>query len=373
MQLNDWKQGKELNMANRKRVVVGMSGGVDSTVAAYLLKQQGYEVIGITMRLWADGEETFAADYGGCCSLSAVEDARRVSNALDIPFYVVNFKELFKEKVITYFLDEYENGRTPNPCIACNKLIKFDALLKKALELDAHYVATGHYARISKENGQYVVRKSCAEAKDQTYALYNLTQEQLDHVLMPLGDLPSKDETRKIAEALDITIARKSDSQEICFIPDDNYSRFVGEERPNAVVPGEFVDLQGNVLGRHAGIIHYTIGQRKGLGITFGKPMFVVGIDASTNRVILGEGDAVFGKELIVEQVNFIPFKTLESSIQAECKIRYSAQPAPCTIEPIGMDTVKVTFDAPQRAITPGQAAVFYQGDLLVGGGIIRK
>ncbi|MDF2521063.1 MAG: tRNA (5-methylaminomethyl-2-thiouridylate)-methyltransferase [Clostridia bacterium] len=358
----------------KKRVVIGMSGGVDSSVGAYLLKEQGYDVIGITMQIWQDMSQDAFEREGGCCSLSAVDDARRVCDKIDIPFYVVNFKEIFEKRVIDYFVDEYFTGRTPNPCIACNRYIKFDALLEKARALEADYVATGHYARVGYDEKykRYVLKKSATIKKDQTYALYNLTQEQLSATLMPLGDY-TKEQVREIAHEQHLGVASKPDSQEICFVEDDNYARFLTERRPEAVRPGYFVDTRGNILGEHKGIVHYTVGQRKGLGIAFGKPMFVVELIPDRNLVVLGDETEVFSKELIANDVNLILYEKLDKAIRVKAKIRYSAQEADCIVEPLGDDRVKVTFDEPQRAITPGQSVVFYDGDYVVGGGIIEK
>lgn len=358
----------------KKRVVIGMSGGVDSSVAAYILKEQGYDVIGITMQIWQDMREEAFEREGGCCSLSAVEDARRVCDKLDIPFYVVNFKQIFEKKVIDYFVEEYFLGRTPNPCIACNRYIKFEALLDKARALEADYVSTGHYARVGFDEHyqRYVLKKSATIKKDQTYALYNLTQKQLSATLMPLGDY-HKEQIREIAHQQQLGVASKPDSQEICFVDDDNYARFLTERRPNAVKPGYFVDTKGNVLGKHNGIVHYTIGQRKGLGIAFGKPMFVVELIPDRNLVVLGDETEVFSKELIATDLNYIIFENLEKSMKVKAKIRYSAQEADCIVEPLGKDKVKVIFDEPQRAITPGQSVVFYDGDYILGGGKIEK
>ncbi|HIW22160.1 MAG TPA: tRNA 2-thiouridine(34) synthase MnmA, partial [Candidatus Dorea intestinavium] len=254
-------------MKNTK-VVVGMSGGVDSSVAAYLLKQQGYDVIGVTMQIWQDEDERTLEAEGGCCGLSAVDDARRVAALLDIPYYVMNFKSEFKENVIDYFLDEYVHGRTPNPCIACNRYVKWESLLQRSLEIGADYIATGHYARIKKlDNGRFAIENSVTKAKDQTYALYNLTQEQLSKTLMPVGDY-TKDEIRKIAEDIGLLVSHKPDSQDLCFIPDGDYAAYIEENTDKGNKPGNFVDLKGNVLGQHKGIIHYTVGQRKGLGIS---------------------------------------------------------------------------------------------------------
>ncbi len=360
-------------MLNKNRVVVGMSGGVDSSVAAHQLKEAGYEVIGIFMKLWDDGSPDYVEKEGGCCSLSAAEDARRVAASLDIPFYVINFREIFQDTVIDYFVHEYELGRTPNPCIACNKHVKFDALLNKAHQLGAYYVATGHYAKIEKnpETDRYIMKMSNEAKKDQTYMLYNLTQFQLEHMLTPLGDFSSKEEVRKIAEQLDLDVSVKRDSQEICFIPDDDYAKFVTENTDKEMGPGKFVDTEGNILGDHKGIIYYTVGQRKGLGITFGKPMYVVEIRPQTNEVVLGSNKEVFSQGLIADQVNFIPFDDLEGPIQAQGKVRYSSRTSPCTIKKVGDDQVEVIFDDMQRAVTPGQAVVFYQDDLLIGGGTI--
>lgn len=362
-------------MLDKNKVVIGMSGGVDSTVAAYVLKEMGYEVIGISMKLWEDDSPDYVEVEGGCCSLSSFEDARRVAYNLDIPFYMVNFKENFKEKVIADFIDEYEHGRTPNPCIRCNRYLKFEDLLKKANELGAYYVATGHYAKIEydEKTDRYLLKKSKEDRKDQTYALYNLTQEQLKHTLMPLGDFKSKGEVRKIAESLDLNIASKSDSQEICFIPDNDYTRFLEEHLTKPVKPGNFVDTDGNVLGRHKGIIYYTVGQRKGLGITFGKPMYVVAIKPETNEVVLGTNDEVFSEGLIADDTNFIAFDKLEVPMTLMGKIRYSAKPASCKVYPLENGKIKVMFDDMQRAVTPGQAVVFYDGDVLVGGATIVK
>lgn len=354
-----------------KKVVVGMSGGVDSSVTAYLLKQQGYDVIGITMQVWQEDEE-YEANEGGCCSLSSVEDARRVAYKLDIPFYVVNFKEIFKKDVIDYFIDEYMNGRTPNPCIACNKYIKFDALLKKAMDLGAEYVATGHYATIEKQNGRYIIRKSEDDKKDQTYVLYNLSQFQLAHTLMPCG-IYKKEHIREIAKDIGLLVHNKKDSEEICFIPDNNHGRYIKKQVPDKVRSGNFVDKKGNVLGRHKGIVYYTIGQRKGLGISFGKPMYVVDINPLTNEVVLGDEEDIFKTELIAKDVNFIPFESLQGTMEVESKVRYSSKPSRAWITQLEDGRVKVKFEEKQRAITKGQSVVFYSKDLLVGGGIIDE
>jgi len=361
-------------MLDKKKVVVGMSGGVDSTVAAYKLKEMGYDVIGIHMKVWDDSDADFVEKEGGCCSLSAVEDARRVCEKIDIPFYVVNFKEVFKEKVIGYFLDEYKQGRTPNPCIACNKYVKFDALIKKAHDLGAYYVATGHYSKVEydEELERYVVRLSEEDKKDQTYTFWSLDQNQLKHILTPLGDMKSKTEVRAIAERFDVNAAGKSDSQEICFIPDDDYARYVRENMGAPVRPGNFVDTEGRVLGQHKGIIYYTIGQRKGLGVTFGQPMYVVEIRALTNEVVLGINKKVFSQGLYASNPNFIPFEKLEGKIDAYAKVRYSAKASKCTIEPYENGQVKVMFEDMQRAVTPGQAVVFYDEEMLLGGATIE-
>lgn len=358
----------------KKRVVIGMSGGVDSSVAAYLLKQQGYDVIGVTMQIWQDKSKEAYEREGGCCSLSAVEDARRVCNKLDIPFYVMNFKQIFEKMVIDYFVDEYLVGRTPNPCIACNKFIKFDALLERSKALEAEYVATGHYARILYDESykRYIIKKSATPQKDQTYVLYNLNQDQLSHILMPLGDY-NKEQVREIARGLDLRTANKPESQEICFVEDNDYGRFINERRGSEIKPGFFVDTKGRRLGAHKGIVHYTVGQRKGLGIALGKPMFVVEIIPEKNLVVLGDETEVFSKELTASEMNFITLEKLKEPIDVKAKIRYSAKEAAAKVIPLDDDRVRVVFEEPQRAITPGQAVVFYQDDILVGGGTIEK
>lgn len=353
--------------------MIGMSGGVDSSVAAAILLEKGYDVIGVTMQIWPETPEEVKLTEGGCCSLSAVDDARWVANSLGIPYYVLNFKEVFEDKVINYFIDEYLEGRTPNPCIACNRHVKFEALLNKAISMGIDYVATGHYAIIEYDETRkrYLLKKSVTHSKDQTYALYNLTQEQLSRVLMPIGEF-SKDVVRQKASELGLYVASKPDSQEICFVDDNNYGRFIEENTDKKIVPGNFVDTKGNVLGKHKGLIYYTVGQRKGLGIALGKPMYVVGLDVKNNNVILGEDKEVFGQELIAYDLNFISIDTLEEPMRVKAKIRYSAKEAEALIIPIEKGKVKVVFDTPQRAITPGQSVVFYDDDLVVGGGIIQ-
>lgn len=355
----------------KEKVVVGMSGGVDSSVAAYLLKKQGYDVIGITMQVWQEDKE-YEEKEGGCCSLKSVEDARKVAYKLDIPFYVINFKDIFKNKVIDYFVDEYMKGRTPNPCIACNKFIKFDALLKKAMALGAQYVATGHYATIERINDRYVIRKSEDDKKDQTYVLYNFTQYELSHTLMPCG-IYHKDKIREIAKEIGLNVYNKKDSVEICFIPDNDHGAFIKKQVPDKVKQGNFVDPKGNILGKHKGIVYYTIGQRKGLGIALGKPMFVTDINPFTNEVVLGSEEDIWKTELIAGDMNFIPFDKLQQPMEVEAKIRYLAKPSSAVIYPLENGTVKVVFKQKQRAVTKGQSVVFYNGDLLVGGGIIKS
>ena len=356
----------------KEKVVVGMSGGVDSSVAAYLLKEQGYDVIGVTMQIWQDEEETQQQENGGCCGLSAVDDARRVADRLEIPYYVMNFKQEFKQYVMDYFVAEYLAGRTPNPCIACNRYVKWESLLARSLSIGADYIATGHYARIAKcDNGRFAVAKSVTAAKDQTYALYNLTQEQLSHTLMPVGAY-HKDEIRKIAEEVGLPVAHKRDSQEICFIPDHDYASFIEEYTGKTMEPGNFVDLDGNVLGRHKGISHYTVGQRKGLNLAMGYPVFVVAIRPETNEVVLGNGQDVFTDVVRCNKLNWMALEGVgEEEISVNAKIRYSHKGAPCKIRRIGEDMVECRFEEPVRAATPGQAVVFYQDDYVAGGGTI--
>jgi len=354
-----------------QKVVIGMSGGVDSSVAAFLLKKQGYDVVGVTMQIWQDEASYVQEENGGCCGLSAVDDARRVANQIGIPYYVMNFKDSFKENVIDYFVQDYLDGKTPNPCIACNRHVKWESLLKRSLDIGADYIATGHYARIVQlENGRWALKKSATAAKDQTYALYNLTQHQLSHTLMPVGEY-TKDEIREIAKEINLRIANKPDSQEICFIPDNNYAGFIEESTGKKSVPGNFIDMQGNVIGTHKGIIHYTIGQRKGLNLALGKPAFVVEIRPETNEVVIGDNQDVFYDTLYANQLNFMSIEELDGTMKVVGKIRYSHQGAPCTVEKVDKDIVKVVFDEPVRAITPGQAVVFYDGDIVVGGGTI--
>jgi tRNA-uridine 2-sulfurtransferase len=357
---------------NKNRVVIGMSGGVDSSVAAALLLEAGYEVIGVTMQIWPEQDSDKTEKEGGCCSLSAVDDARRVANKLGIPYYVMNFKDIFEKKVVDYFIKEYTQGKTPNPCIACNRYVKFEELLKRSLALDSFYVATGHYAKITYDQDlkRYLIKKSVTAAKDQTYALYNMSQFQLEHTLMPLGDY-TKEQTRAMAEQLEMDVASKPDSQEICFVENDDYGNFINQRVPGTIKPGNFVDIKGNILGVHKGIAHYTIGQRKGLGIALGWPAYVVDIRPHSNTVVLGTGDEVFGKALIAGDLNYIPFDKLEAPLEVNAKIRYSAKEAPALLIPQQDGQVKVEFVTPQRAITPGQSIVFYKEDIVVGGGII--
>ncbi|WP_461810715.1 tRNA 2-thiouridine(34) synthase MnmA [Faecalimonas sp.] len=354
-----------------KKVVVGLSGGVDSSVAAYLLKEQGYDVIGVTMQIWQDEDRAIQEENGGCCGLSAVDDARRVANDLGIPYYVMNFKKEFKQEVIDYFVDEYKRGRTPNPCIACNRYVKWESLLKRSMDIGADYIATGHYARIVQlENGRYTLKRSATLAKDQTYALYNLTQDQLSHTLMPVGEY-TKDEVRQIAEKIQLQVANKPDSQDICFVPDGDYASFIEETTGEKIEAGNFVDMNGNVLGKHKGLIHYTVGQRKGLGLSLGYPAFVLEICPETNEIVIGSNEDSMSYTLRANQLNFMSVLDLEDEMRVFAKIRYNHKGAWCTIRKTAKDEILCTFDEAQRAITPGQAVVFYDDDYVVGGGTI--
>ncbi len=353
------------------KALIAMSGGVDSSVAAFMMKEKGYDCIGCTMKLYAN-EDIDVDATNTCCSLDDVEDAKSVARRLGMPHYTFNFQERFREKVIDNFVACYECGMTPNPCIECNKHMKFNELYRRAQELGCDKVVTGHYARIRKCDNGYQLLKGLDDNKDQSYVLYGMTQDELEHTDFPLGGL-SKDEVRKIAEANDFINANKPDSQDICFVPDGDYvsvlKRFSGKEYK----PGDFVDVDGNVLGQHKGIVGYTIGQRKGLGISAAHPLYVTKLDVENNRVVLGKNEDLFSREVYVENINWIDHTDDRQNFKCKAKIRYRMKEEPCMVERVGESAAKILFDEPQRAITPGQSAVFYDGDVVLGGGIIKK
>jgi len=353
-------------------VVVGMSGGVDSSVTAALLVQAGYQVIGVTLNVWPEGEAGAAIEReDACCALGAVEDARRVCASLGIPHYIVNFRQTFHREVIQNFVDEYRRGRTPNPCIRCNQFIKFDALLAKADALDARWVATGHYARVSQlPSGRFALRKALDTTKDQSYVLYVMTQDRLGRAMFPLGEM-AKSEVRQTALDLGLHVAGKPESQEICFVPTKNYRDYLREHDPDALQPGPIVDMDGRTVGRHEGVPLYTIGQRRGLGIASARPLFVTELRPIDNAVVVGDEASLYQRDAYVTAPNWVAIERLDGRREVLAKGRYKAQEVPATIEPAG-DGVRVVFHEPQRTIAPGQAMVFYDGDLVVGGGTVE-
>lgn len=354
-----------------KKALIAMSGGVDSSVAAYLIKEQGYDSTGITLKLF-DNEDIGEKKKKTCCSLDDIEDARNVCYKIGIPYYVYNFKDSFKENVISRFIDAYENGTTPNPCIDCNRYIKFEKLMRRADELEFDYVVTGHYAIIeyNSETDRYLLKKSVDITKDQSYVLYSLTQKQLAKTLFPLGGM-NKEQTREIAEKLGLINAHKHDSQDICFVPDGDYAKFIEEYTGKTYPVGNFVDESGKILGEHKGIIRYTVGQRKGLGLALPQPMYVKEKDLTNNRVILCTNDALFSKELYATDINLITCDRLEKPVRIKARVRYNQKEQWATAEQIDKNTLHIVFDEPQRAISKGQAVVLYDGDYVVGGGTI--
>lgn len=354
-----------------KKALIAMSGGVDSSVAALLTKQKGFDCVGCTMKLY-DNDSTDIVGEHTCCSLNDVEDARSVAFKLGMPYYVFNFSDEFKEKVIDKFICCYQCGITPNPCIDCNRYLKFDKLFVRAKVLGCEYIVTGHYARIDFDGEKYLLKKAVDDTKDQSYVLYSMTQEQLKHTLFPLGEM-TKVETRKIADENGFINSQKPDSQDICFVPDGDYASVIAKYTNQKPEKGDFVTKAGEKIGEHKGIINYTIGQRKGLGISSEKPLYVCDIDTKNNRVVLGGNDDLFETTLFVKDFNWISGEVPANEIRCKVKIRYRQKEQGAVVYPLKNGLVKIVFDEPQRAITPGQAAVAYDGDIVLGGGIILK
>ena len=347
-----------------KKAIIAMSGGVDSSVAAHLTIEKGYECIGATMKLYTGKEEST------CCSEKDIEDAKTISNRLGMEHFVYNFTDDFDEKVIKKFINAYEIGATPNPCIECNRYLKFEKLMGKMYELSYDYVVTGHYARIEKCGDRYLLKKALDETKDQSYVLYSLSQDQLSHTLFPLGDL-KKEDARKIAEENGFINAKKKDSQDICFVPDGDYAKFIEEYSGKSYPDGDFVDQSGKVLGRHKGIIRYTVGQRKGLGLSLPAPMYVMKKDTEKNQVVLCSNEELFSSTLYAENFNWIAYDNPTEKLKVKAKIRYNQKEEDATVTPLSDGRVFVEFDKPQRAVAKGQAVVLYDGDIVVGGGTI--
>lgn len=353
------------------KALVAMSGGVDSSVAAFLTKKQGLDAMGVTMKLF-DNDDIGLKQEKTCCSLDDIEDARSVAYKLDMPYYVFNFKDNFKDKVISRFIEAYENGGTPNPCIDCNRFLKFEKLMTRAEELECGYVVTGHYSIIEYDKvlERFILRKSVDDTKDQSYVLYSLTQNQLSKTLLPLGGM-KKNDVRKIAEEQGFVNSKKRDSQDICFVPDGDYAKFIEEYANKKYSCGDFVDKNGKILGEHKGIIRYTIGQRKGLGLAFEHPMYVGKKDIEKNQVVLVSNDELFTKELYAKDINLITCDKLESMVRLKAKVRYKQSEQWAMVEQIDKDLLHIEFEQPQRAIAKGQAVVLYDGDVVVGGGTI--
>jgi len=359
----------------KERVVVAMSGGVDSSVAAAVLKEEGYEVIGITMKLFTlPPEYCRSENLRSCCGWKAVEDAHRVATMLRIQHYIIDLRNDFEKKVIADFCQEYSQGRTPNPCIRCNQYLKFETLMTRAKKLEADCLATGHHARIiyDSQGGRYLLKKGKDKKKDQSYFLYPITQEQLSCTLMPIGHL-TKEKVREKAQKFGLPVAQKAESQEICFIPDNDYPGFLKDKIPEAFRPGPILDLENRILGQHNGIAHFTIGQRKGIRISSPHPLYVLEIQGMRNRIVVGRNEELYRKKLLVSQIKLISIERIEQSLFIKAKIRYKHKEARALLTPFVSGKAMVEFEQAQRAITPGQSVVFYDGDVVIGGGIIEK